>query len=82
MCSSDLGITGHISVADHVDIAGKTFVSQSIEKPGSYSGGYPFEETGKWRRTAVRLRQLDDMAKHIKALEKRLAQAEGKSSWT
>ena len=77
-----VGIAGHISVADHVDIAGKTFVSQSIEKPGSYSGGYPFEETGKWRRTAVRLRQLDDMAKQIKALEKRLAQAEGKSSWT
>jgi UDP-3-O-[3-hydroxymyristoyl] glucosamine N-acyltransferase len=77
-----VGISGHLTVADHVDIAGKTFVSQNITERGSYSGGYPFEESAKWRRTAVRVRQLDDMAKQIKALEKRLAQAEGRSEWT
>lgn len=75
-----VGISGHLSIADHVDIAGKTLITKSIAQAGSYSGGYPFEETRAWRRNAIQIRHLDEMAKHIKQLEQRLERLEGKSS--
>lgn len=75
-----VGISGHLTIADHVEIAGKTLITKSITQAGSYSGGYPFEETRGWRRNAIQIRHLDEMAKHIKQLEQRLAQLEGKSS--
>ena len=71
-----VGIAGHLTIADQVEIAGKTLVTKSIPRAGSYSGGYPFEETTRWRRNAVRIRQLDAMAKQLKALERRLEQYE------
>lgn len=73
-----VGISGHLTITDNVEIAGKTLITKSIAEAGSYSGGYPFEETRGWRRNAVQIRHLDDMAKHIKQLEKRLAQLERK----
>ena len=73
-----VGIAGHLTIADNVEIAGKTLITKSITEAGSYSGGYPFEETRAWRRNAVQIRHLDEMAKHIKQLEKRLAQLERK----
>ncbi len=75
-----VGISGHLTIADHVDIAGKSLITKSITQAGSYSGGYPFEETRAWRRNAIQIRHLDEMAKHIKQLEQRLARLEGKSS--
>ncbi len=75
-----VGIAGHLTIADHVEISGKTLITKSIAQPGVYSGGYPFEESRAWRRNAIQIRHLDEMAKHIKQLEKRLAQLEGKAS--
>ena len=73
-----VGISGHLTITDHVDIAGKTLITKSINDAGSYSGGYPFEETRAWRRNAIQIRHLDEMARHIKQLEKRLALLERK----
>ena len=73
-----VGIAGHLSIADHVEIAGKTLITKSINEAGSYSGGYPFEDTRAWRRNAIQIRHLDEMARHIKQLEKRLALLERK----
>ena len=72
-----VGIAGHLSIADHVEISAKTLITKSITQPGVYSGGYPFEESRSWRRNAIQIRHLDEMAKHIKQLEKRLAALEG-----
>jgi UDP-3-O-[3-hydroxymyristoyl] glucosamine N-acyltransferase len=73
-----VGIAGHLSIADDVEISAKTLVTKSIHEPGTYSGGYPFEANRMWRRNAVQIRHLDDLAKTVKHLEKRLAEMERK----
>ena len=73
-----VGIAGHLSIADDVEISAKTFITKSITEPGTYSGGYPFEPNRMWRRNAVQIRHLDELAQTVKQLEKRLAELERK----
>lgn len=54
-----VGITGHIQIADDVTITGRTMVTKSIKQAGSYSSGTPAMPTHKWRKAAVRFRQVD-----------------------
>lgn len=65
-----VGIVGHLDITDNVTITGMSHVSQSISKPGVYSSGTPLEENNKWHRNFVRLKQLDDIARRLKKLEK------------
>jgi len=65
-----VGINGHVTIVDDVQITGKSFVTGSITEPGIYSSGYPLEGNRQWRRNAVRLHQLDDMARRLRRLEK------------
>jgi len=65
-----VGIVGHLTIADGVQISAKTFVSQSIDSAGFYSSGTPLESNARWRRNFVRMKQLDEMARRIKTLEK------------
>jgi UDP-3-O-[3-hydroxymyristoyl] glucosamine N-acyltransferase len=74
------GIAGHIMIADHVEISAHTLITKSIEQPGTYTGAYPFEANAAWRRNAVHLRHLDELADRIKSLEKRLAAKERSGS--
>lgn len=67
------GITGHLTITDGVEISAHTLVTKSIEKPGTYTGAYPFETNRLWRRNAAGLRHLDELARRVTALEKRLA---------
>ncbi len=64
------GILGHITIADNVRITAKAMVTQSIDTAGEYSSGLPSQESGVWRRNAVRFRHLDDLFRRLKALEK------------
>ena len=66
------GIAGHLHIADHVEIAAFTLIGKSIREAGSYSGIFPFAKTEDWRRNAVHLRHLDELAKRIKTLEQQL----------
>jgi len=65
-----VGIVGHLTIADGVQISAKAFVSQSIHEAGFYSSGAPLEPNAHWRRNFIRMKQLDEMAQRIKALEK------------
>ncbi len=67
-------VTGHVELADDVHISGNSGVSRSIDTPGVYSSGMPLMENREWRKNAVRLRQLDDLARRLKALERKLEQ--------
>jgi UDP-3-O-[3-hydroxymyristoyl] glucosamine N-acyltransferase len=64
------GAVGHVTICDNVQAMARTTLSKSIDKPGSYSSGLLMYETPKWRKSAVRFGQLDDMAKRLKILEK------------
>lgn len=67
-----VGLVGHIEIADRVQITGMTMVTKSITEPGSYSSGTAFEPSERWKKTAVRVRQLDDMARRLRQLEQEL----------
>ncbi|CAM3689082.1 UDP-3-O-(3-hydroxymyristoyl)glucosamine N-acyltransferase [Parendozoicomonas haliclonae] len=69
------GLAGHLTIADNVHIAGMAMITKSITSAGEWSsagiGTMPVKE---WRKNTVRFRQLDDMARRLKALEKAVDQ--------
>lgn len=73
MLAGGVGLVGHIELCDNVFVTGMTMVTHSITEPGSYSSGTAMQTAAEWRKSAVRFRQLDDMAKRIRVLEKTLA---------
>ena len=73
MIAGGVGMVGHIEVCDNVFVTGMTMVTRSITEPGSYSSGTAMQPAGEWRKSAARIRQLDEMARRLQQLEKRLA---------
>ena len=65
-----VGLAGHLEIADDVRVSGKSMVTKSISKSGSYSSGTGFSDSSSWRKNAVRFNQLDELAKRIAQLEK------------
>ena len=65
------GLAGHLTIADNVHIAGMAMITKSITKAGAWSsagiGTMPVKD---WRKNTVRFRQLDDMARRLRSLEK------------
>lgn len=66
------GIEGHLEIADYVHITGMSKVSKSIARPGTYTSGTPLEPNGQWLKNSVRFRNLDELARKVGALEKKL----------
>ena len=73
MIAGGVGMVGHIEVCDNVFVTGMTMVTRSITEPGAYSSGTAMQPAGEWKKSAARIRHLDDMAKRLQQLEKRLA---------
>ncbi|HEX7341866.1 MAG TPA: UDP-3-O-(3-hydroxymyristoyl)glucosamine N-acyltransferase [Rhodanobacteraceae bacterium] len=71
MVGGNAGILGHLEVADHVVITAKSLVTRSIREAGEYSSGSPLEPNQAWRKNAARFKQLDDMARRLRALERK-----------
>ncbi|HET7371227.1 MAG TPA: UDP-3-O-(3-hydroxymyristoyl)glucosamine N-acyltransferase [Gammaproteobacteria bacterium] len=67
-----VGVVGHIEIADNTIVTGATVVSRSITEPGIYSGSMPMDTAKQWRKNSVRIRQLDDLARRVHFLEKKL----------
>lgn len=65
-------LAGHLEIADDVHLTATSAVPNSITQAGVYSSGMPVQENRAWRRSVIRLRQLDDMARTLKALEARV----------
>jgi len=73
MLAGGVGLVGHIEICDNVFITGMTMVTRSITEPGSYSSGTAMQTAAEWRKSAARIRHLDDMARRLQQVEKRLA---------
>ena len=69
-----VGLVGHIEIADGVHITGMSMITKSISAPGSYSSGTAFEPSRQWKKTAVRLRQLESMAERLRRLEAQVSE--------
>jgi len=67
-----VGVADHVTICDDVHLTGMAMVTGSIDQPGMYSSGTGLLPTAEWRKAAVRFRQLDDLARRIKALERGL----------
>jgi len=65
-------IAGHLEIADDVHLTATSSVPNTISEAGLYSSGMPIQDNRSWRRNVVRMRQLDEMARRIKMLEKKL----------
>ena len=65
-----VGVADHVTICDDVHLTGMAMVTGSINKPGMYSSGTGLLPTGEWRKAAVRFRQLDELAKRVRVLEK------------
>ena len=82
MLAGGVGLVGHIDICDNVFLTGMTMVTHSITEPGSYSSGTAMQPAAEWRKSAARIRQLDDLARRLRQLEKRVGDVtpDGKAS--
>ncbi|WP_273819433.1 MULTISPECIES: UDP-3-O-(3-hydroxymyristoyl)glucosamine N-acyltransferase [Pseudomonas] len=72
MLAGGVGLVGHIEICDNVFLTGMTMVTHSITEPGAYSSGTAMQPAAEWRKSAARIRQLDDMSRRLRQLEKRV----------
>lgn len=72
MIAGMAGVNGHIDVVDNVVITAMGMVINSITEPGIYSSGIPIDTQRNWRKNSVRFRHLDEMARRLSELEKKL----------
>ena len=70
MIAGSVGIAGHLTITDGVTITGKSMVIKDISQAGSYSSGVPVVESQQWHRTYVRITQLEELSRRVRALEK------------
>jgi UDP-3-O-[3-hydroxymyristoyl] glucosamine N-acyltransferase len=67
-------VVGHLEFGDNVHFSADTLVTRSFAEPGYYSGNLPAVPNKDWRKTVVHLRNMDDMTKRLKDLERRVAE--------
>lgn len=60
-------LSGHLTLVDDVHISGGTAVTSSINKPGRYTGVYPYAEHGQWQKNAAVIQQLAQLRKRVRA---------------
>ncbi len=67
------GIAGHITVCDDAIISTMTLISRSVTRPGFYSGIFPSMENAQWERAAAVVRQLPELRRRVRELERQVA---------
>ncbi len=53
-----VGMAGHLTIGDDVVITGFSMISASLAGPGTYSSGFPAEETKTWWRRVAEFRRI------------------------
>ena len=70
MISGQVGMVGHLTIADNTSMTAQTGISKSITKPGETYMGSPAFEIGKYRKTYIHFRNLETLVKRVENLEK------------
>ncbi len=74
--AGQVGIAGHLKVGDDAVITAKSATSHDVEA-GKIISGIPAFDNRDWLRSIAAFRRLGEMARTVRALEKRLAESEG-----
>ena len=72
-------ILGHLDIAAGTHVTACSVINKSNKEAGVFSSGTGMQDNKTWRKNVARFRQLDDMAKQIKHLEKQLKELSEKS---
>lgn len=70
-------IIGHLSIAAGTHLTACTLVNKSNDKAAVFSSGTGAQENKLWRKNVARFKQLDEMAKKLRQLEKKLEKLQG-----
>ncbi len=71
------GAADHVNIGDNVIVAGRTGIIKDVP-PNSFIGGFPHLDIKEWRKSAIMLPKLYDLAKDIKRLKKKVEELEKK----
>ncbi|MBZ4200322.1 MAG: UDP-3-O-(3-hydroxymyristoyl)glucosamine N-acyltransferase [Methylotenera sp.] len=66
-------VLGHLEIVDGVTVSAGSMITRSLLVKDTYTAIMPFQSHEDWLNNAAQIRQLDNMAKKIKNLEKQLA---------
>lgn len=80
MIGGHCAIGGHLEIADGVVLTGRSMITRSVTEPGVYSSGTGLQPNREWRKSVARFRELDDLARRVRQLEKLLERDEGQGS--
>ncbi len=70
MFSGQVGIVGHLNIADKTIITAQSGISKNIVKPGEVQMGSPSFDANKYRKAYIHFRNLDAIVQRIDNLEK------------
>ena len=77
MIAGAAGVSGHLEVADRTTLGGVSYVFQSVTEPGqTLSCNLHAQPVRQWQSNLARLKKLNDLAKTVKQLEKKLGKAD------
>lgn len=62
--------SGHITIADDVQISGGTAITSDILSPGRFTGVMPAAPHAQWQRNAAVMGQLSELRKRLRLLER------------
>jgi UDP-3-O-[3-hydroxymyristoyl] glucosamine N-acyltransferase len=74
MIGGQAGIAGHLTIANGVKIAGGAGVTKNLEGEGKSYAGFPAEDAKQSLKAQVYTRQLPELEKRVKELEKLVTQ--------
>ncbi len=72
--SGGVSIIGHLNIPAGSHFTVRTLVTKSPETADAYSSGSVMMTNKAWRKNVARIKQLDDLARRVKSLEKRSQQ--------
>jgi UDP-3-O-[3-hydroxymyristoyl] glucosamine N-acyltransferase len=72
MIGGQVGIVGHIEIADNVKIAAQSGIGTSISKEGEIVQGSPAFSIGDFKRSYVYFRSLPSIEERISTLESKI----------